>query len=725
VSSEQAKLLRQQGIAAAKAGQRDQARDLLRQSLRLEPQNEAAWTWLVTVAKDNRERVVYLQKLLEINPYNEIGVKALQGMGITRDQLRALTSQATPTPVAKVTVQPNVPLPHPQRVADAQEAAEEVVQRFLTPPSAGEITWVSKKRRAGERDAIVFRLQVIAGVVGALVVLVGLGVLLALATPEGRATLLLATATSSPTPTVTPSPTFGATPTASITPELTSTPSPTPPPQLTPADPYRFPPTPTDIYPQILAGRAIRDAALAIQAGSPEAVIPTLDAARISLVGPVFDPAPTYYQALALVDAGRPDDALTILQEAETELAELEPSDQRQYSVLINTGYAYLYLRLGEQALERNRGGEAADYFGFVEERANAAREVDPVFVQPYLLLARAYILQEEYTQASLILNDGLNVPELASDTNLILAVGDVYLAQGDYNAAAYQAYLALYVDPTLQVAHRLQIQSALRSGDAGLAVIYAQQYIFYYPGSVEAYKLLGDARMAEGNTDLALAAYSQALEGERSDSAFIETLVARAALYSSQRRFELALNDLTTAVDLSDSAPRILALRMYAAYYAGRYGTAQEDADDLIGSGIIPDEEIKLMQARILVDTAEDGDETQLNAAFNLLREAGDVPNQPGVAAEYRARVEYRLGAFENALTSITTALDAGESGSRYFLLAQILEELDEYAAAARAYEWVVTWSNIYPYPFLPEAQEGLQRTLEAAEREEETTND
>src|SRR5215813_6161482 len=72
VASEQAKELRRQGIAAAKAGQKDQARQLLQQSLRLDPKSEVGWLWLASVANDERERLFYLHKLLEINPNNEM-----------------------------------------------------------------------------------------------------------------------------------------------------------------------------------------------------------------------------------------------------------------------------------------------------------------------------------------------------------------------------------------------------------------------------------------------------------------------------------------------------------------------------------------------------------------------------------------------------------------------------------------------------------------------------
>ena len=51
----------------------------------------------------------------------------------------------------------------------------------------------------------------------------------------------------------------------------------------------------------------------------------------------------------------------------------------------------------------------------------------------------------------------------------------------------------------------------ANRPGDAVLA---AQDYLYFYPGSTTAFRLLGEARDAEHKDDLALEAYSQGLNG-------------------------------------------------------------------------------------------------------------------------------------------------------------------------------------------------------------------
>src|SRR5437016_3329546 len=82
MANEQAKQLLQQGIAAAKAGQPAEARQLLQQAVRSDPSSEAAWLWLSSVAKDDQERIFCLKKLLEINPNNENAIKGLQQLGV-------------------------------------------------------------------------------------------------------------------------------------------------------------------------------------------------------------------------------------------------------------------------------------------------------------------------------------------------------------------------------------------------------------------------------------------------------------------------------------------------------------------------------------------------------------------------------------------------------------------------------------------------------------------
>ena len=59
------------GIRALKAGDKEQARRLLAQSLREDPNSERAWQWMYNAANNDAEREKCLSEILRINPGNE------------------------------------------------------------------------------------------------------------------------------------------------------------------------------------------------------------------------------------------------------------------------------------------------------------------------------------------------------------------------------------------------------------------------------------------------------------------------------------------------------------------------------------------------------------------------------------------------------------------------------------------------------------------------------
>lgn len=735
VSSEQARELRQRGIAAAKAGQNDAARQLLQQSIRLEPRNEAAWIWLASVAQDRRERLFCFQKVLEINPQNETALKALKAMGITPEQLQGqITSEAPAAPPQRVaTIQstsqpsptsaqpvmmPGVPVPDPQRIAEAQQSVDEILRQYrLSSEKIENLRWTRKsKGRAGERDTLVLRLYVIGGVIGVLLVIGIIGTVVVLNNPRLRGIVFAPTWTPSYTPSVTPTNTPGFTPTPSPTPRLTLTPSPTVPPNIQKGD-INAPPVPTRLYPPV-NNRLINDAAALINKGEYARALPTLEAER-GLTENSFNPAPYYYEALALLGVDNTTRALRVIEEAENRLSE-RPNEG--FKPLVDLGYAQVYLKMAENAFKDRQSANAINYLDQVKLRAESAIAGDPRLADAYVILAKNYRMRRNYDSALSTLNRGLEVPQLASDVKLIVERGEVYFEQGEIDLAAQEAFLALYVDPTIERAYQLQIEIALAKRDPGLAVIYAQNYLFFYPGSVAGYKLLGDARVAEGNIDLALAAYDQALAAETPTPDTVDVLVARANLYTQQRRYDQARLDLTRAFNLSDDMA-IQALRMQAAYAAGNFSVAEDDAESLLGTGVLPDAEIQLLQARILIDEASPQETEAFTQALTLIdKAAGGVPAAlVPVANEYRARALYATGQFNDALTRINAALTNAETGRRRFLKGEILEALQQPEAAIREYEWVLTWGEIYAYPFLP----GVRDRLEAAQASVEAAQD
>lgn len=65
-----AELLRQ-GVDAARAGRKTDARDLLIRVVEVEPRNELAWMWLTGLVDDLEDKIIACENVLAINPAND------------------------------------------------------------------------------------------------------------------------------------------------------------------------------------------------------------------------------------------------------------------------------------------------------------------------------------------------------------------------------------------------------------------------------------------------------------------------------------------------------------------------------------------------------------------------------------------------------------------------------------------------------------------------------
>ncbi len=713
MASDQAKELRKQGIAAAKAGQVDQARQLLQQSLRIEPQNEASWLWLVSLAKDQREKMFYLNRLLEINPNNDMGLQALKSLGMTREQLTGQVSSLPSRPDNRATIAasaqtPGIPIPDAQRITQLQNEVDAMLREYLaareTPPTSA-IQWVQKTSgRAGERDIWGLRAAIAGGVAVSLVVLLLVGYGIIWNTPALRGIVFVPTPTLTPTPrppTATATATPGDTPTPSPTPKLTLTPSATVPPQMPNGN--VAPPLPTKVFPPAFA-KGVQGAIVLLDHGRYDEALPTLRA-EITSVANSFDPAPYYFTALTLIGQKNYNDAKQVMLDAKQRLTDTSDNDTK---AVVNGALAYTYYLLARQAIDEGKNGDSGPLLAQAEETASIAIDSSSRFDLAYLAQAGSARLTKNYDKAIKVLDTGLAVPELASDVKLLVEKGEIYFEQKQYDKADYQAFLALYIDPSTESAHKLRIKSAVAQDKAGLAVLYSQAYLYYYPGSVDGYIQLAQARIAEGKNDLALQAFSQALTG--GDNA--DVLLARADLYLSKDQYKLAQADLSKAFDLTKD-DKVRAKRMEAAFAAGDTSTAQDDAEALLGTNVVPDAQIKLMQARILIDKAKSTDKKSYQDAADLLTDAvGNVPAElRPVALEYQAKAAYALGQYDVALKAIEGALAQGETGTRHYIHGMVLEAQGKKDAAIREYDWVVTWSTVYSYPFITDVQTRLDK--------------
>src|SRR5262245_28000469 len=115
--------LSEQGIAAFKAKNKEQARQLLSQAVQQNPNDEQAWYYLAAAVDDLAQRKMCLERVLAINPNN---TNARQVLDKTNAQLGAAGAPASPPPAAQRAV-PDV-APQPMRQPDSSGPAAVAVE---------------------------------------------------------------------------------------------------------------------------------------------------------------------------------------------------------------------------------------------------------------------------------------------------------------------------------------------------------------------------------------------------------------------------------------------------------------------------------------------------------------------------------------------------------------------------------------------------------------------
>ncbi len=292
MANDQAKQLLQQGIAAAKAGQQDQARQLFQETIKRDPRNEAAWLWLSSVAKDDKERLFCLKQLLAINPNNENAIKGLKQLGV------GVEAGAPPPAPASA-----IPRVDEQKLSASTAQLDSLLQRYQAVPTKDmPFAWAKKKRgRVGDSSAALLRAAAIGGAVLILIAVLGLGVFLAskLGVPAAVAVFSTLTPTPSPTPSFTPTP--GVTDTPSPTPKVQTQPSAVPA-NVQKGNPFDVQPTP--MYPKP-NGIVVSEAMSLAAAGKYDDAIAKLESEQKGLEnvkGPDYDTI-IYYLALTYINA--------------------------------------------------------------------------------------------------------------------------------------------------------------------------------------------------------------------------------------------------------------------------------------------------------------------------------------------------------------------------------------------------------------------------------------
>ncbi len=377
--------------------------------------------------------------------------------------------------------------------ASIQAYLEDALADYLTP----DVTWERKSRgRAGSGEYRNLLLQITSASLVAIFIIGG--ALAAFIATNATAQRYLFG------PSDTPMATSTSTPTA--TPGVTNTPSPTP---LTPAsetpslsasvtpgnpDP-NFPPGATEVYNPVPADAIVNQALVLMQAGDLEPSRDLLDEA-VSNVELSGDFPPVYRLSQWYLLNDEPEEAREVLTDWQDEwqLRDSSLYDRAESLLLIGLARVDIYearnglggdLNTAQNRLEASLGLAEGD------DRINTPNAVND---EGWLLLAETYVLQGEIDVAIDILDEGLNTSfgdrNLYGNTELRMAKARILKDANRIPEALQQAYFVLELNPFLEDALIFQAETALENGQAGLAVLYSQQYLLYYPGSFHGFYL-------------------------------------------------------------------------------------------------------------------------------------------------------------------------------------------------------------------------------------------
>ncbi|MCB9437035.1 MAG: hypothetical protein H6673_08580 [Anaerolineales bacterium] len=754
--SEQAQQYLQQGVALAKAGQRDQAFGVLQQAVRLDPRNETIWLWLSSVARNDQERVFCLRQILAINPQNDLAIKGLQAMGIQANPPAATQGAGTAAPSQNVQ---DTPLVAQERLVKIQPALDEFLRTynpgFYTPL---EIEWVQKDgRRYGEGAARRLKRSVYVagglGAIAALILLVILGsFILSTFRGEEEAAAGRNTLTPSFTPSVTPT----------VTP-VENTPLPPNIPTSTPiAVAQEYPrgnalavrPTGTAVYP-LFAGSIQKEMSTAVAYFSQQdyaAVAEISEGVRTSQNRSCF--AETYYyEAMGLAKEGgsnRLSEADALLREGLNAERDSSYVNTCKNSSLLVAGQCFVAYQRAVQN-PRNINTSALNQ---AIDLCSAALADDPALVQAADTLAQAYILQGDSNS----LNRAFSALEAARDAQpqnnsnlvLILDLADVQIARGDYQGALVWIETALYIDPVSEAALQKRVnvnfkiaeqatpgsqQAILRYGNAAIA---AEAYLFWYPGAPMGHAKLAEARVREGNPDRALRTLNRLIEAQntldaadRDNEALQLAYTLRAGIYLDRREWQAAFDDLERLLVFEPDNLIWIELHKNAALALDEYETALTDLETLRDSDATRSDWV-IEQARLLTRTC------QYNANFDcnerlvtrelltdeFIATLAEGSAERADALAYRAEADFaaaqddlETAVLQQLVTQVQEALAIRETGADYYLLGRIYSALEELRPAASVLEWVVYWDQDYEYPFGRDAREALENIQEQLE--------
>lgn len=141
-------VLLREAVAAAKAGNKAQARQLLRQASVHNPNNELVWLWRASLSESPKEATFYLGEVLRVNPTNQKAVAWLERCKGGVNSPEGAKVATPPPPSTPIAASPAVQTPPaaadggfrnavaPSRPAEPAASPEPLRSEPATPPAA-------------------------------------------------------------------------------------------------------------------------------------------------------------------------------------------------------------------------------------------------------------------------------------------------------------------------------------------------------------------------------------------------------------------------------------------------------------------------------------------------------------------------------------------------------------------------------------------------------------
>jgi tetratricopeptide (TPR) repeat protein len=377
------------------------------------------------------------------------------------------------------------------------------------------------------------------------------------------------------------------------------------------------------------------------------------------------------------------------------------------------------------------------------------AVRADPRLEKAHDTLAKLYLAQGNLNQAISAANAGLEV--YPASVNLLLTRAQIELARGNPEDALVYLARARSIDPASEPVLRTRAIAYLALANLatgqerllryGRAAIAAEEYLLFYPGDPDGYILLAEARMQEANIDRAIYTLNRVIENEDSlpeseQPAIIAAYTLRSQIYQQRLDWEAAYDDLEKLLEFDPENLLLVELHAQAARELRNYPILLDDIDTLLADNPTRADLI-LEKAQILsrICQYEATDlECDYAAVLDELLTPDFVttltPEQQADATIYRAEAQFAQLAEDTTITeanrrtalqairqTVQAAITTRETAEDYYLLARVLEALEQPQPALTAYEWIAYWNQFYEYPFGTEAARAADNLRTAIE--------